>query len=54
MAVYWMILFIWYFEMKNFGNGNQISKPLELETGEGNGTLLQYSCLENPMAGGAW
>ena len=22
--------------------------------GEGNGTLLQYSCLENPMAGGAW
>ena len=24
------------------------------ETGEGNGTLLQYSCLENPMAGGAW
>ena len=23
-------------------------------TGEGNGTLLQYSCLENPMNGGAW
>ena len=22
-------------------------------TGEGNGTLLQYSCLENPMDGGA-
>ena len=22
--------------------------------GEGNGTLLQYSCLENPMEGGAW
>ena len=22
--------------------------------GEGNGTLLQYSCLENPMGGGAW
>ena len=22
--------------------------------GEGNGTLLQYSCLENPMDGGAW
>ena len=21
---------------------------------EGNGTLLQYSCLENPMSGGAW
>ena len=22
--------------------------------GEGSGTLLQYSCLENPMDGGAW
>ena len=22
--------------------------------GEGNGNPLQYSCLENPMAGGAW
>ena len=22
--------------------------------GEGNGTALQYSCLENPMGGGAW
>ena len=22
--------------------------------GEGNGTLLQYSCLENPMDRGAW
>ena len=26
----------------------------DLNTGEGNGTLLQYSCLENPMDGGAW
>ena len=24
------------------------------ERGEGNGTALQYSCLENPMDGGAW
>ena len=24
------------------------------ETGEGNGNLLQYSCLENSMDGGAW
>ena len=23
-------------------------------SGEGSGTPLQYSCLENPMAGGAW
>ena len=25
-----------------------------LISGEGNGTPLQYSCLENPMDGGAW
>ena len=25
-----------------------------LSLGEGSGTLLQYSCLENPMDGGAW
>ena len=25
-----------------------------MSTGEGDGTLLQYSCLENPMDGGAW
>ena len=31
--------------------------PLSLhivEGREGNGTPLQYSCLENPMDGGAW
>ena len=26
----------------------------ERTPGEGNGTPLQYSCLENPMDGGAW
>ena len=28
--------------------------PTSLPTGEGNGKPLQYSCLENPMDGGAW
>ena len=27
---------------------------ISLHFGEGNGTPLQYSCLENPMDGGAW
>ena len=27
---------------------------LTSKVGEGNGTPLQYSCLENPMDGGAW
>ena len=25
-----------------------------IKIGEGSGTPLQYSCLENPMDGGAW
>ena len=29
-------------------------KWVQLSVGEGNGTPLQYSCLENPMDGGAW
>ena len=31
---------------------NRVQMPSTL--GEGNGTPLQYSCLENPMDGGAW
>ena len=27
---------------------------LSTDDGEGDGTPLQYSCLENPMDGGAW
>ena len=29
-------------------------KAVYQSSGEGNGTPLQYSCLENPMDGGAW
>ena len=31
-----------------------ITLGLCISFGEGNGTPLQYSCLENPMDGGAW
>ena len=31
-----------------------MDKFSQLEMVEGNGTLLQYSWLENPMDGGAW
>ena len=35
--------------------GLQIRKhEIKLFAGEGNGTPLQYSCLESPMDGGAW
>ena len=29
-------------------------EAMAMAVGEGNGTPLQYSCLENPMDGGAW
>ena len=39
---------VWYFQLlKNFPQFSVIH-------GEGNGILLQYSCLESPMDGGAW
>ena len=31
-----------------------VSRCMLLSDGEGDGTPLQYSCLENPMDGGAW
>ena len=34
-----------------FKNQTSLLKKID---GEGNGTPLQYSCLENPMDGGAW
>ena len=35
-------------------SGSSVHGILWARIGEGNGTLLQYSCLENPMDGGAW
>ena len=32
----------------------KLIQPLCRTVGEGNGTPLQYSCLENPIDGGAW
>ena len=37
----------------NAGNLGSIPES-ERSPGEGNGNPLQYSCLENPMDGGAW
>ena len=38
-----------------YNAGDPGSSPgLGSSPGEGNGTPLQYSCLENPMDGGAW
>ena len=37
----------------NAGDPNSIPRSGR-SSGEGNGNPLQYSCLENPMDGGAW
>ena len=36
------------------GRGKKHLEMNRIKFGEGNGTPLQYSCLENPMDGGAW
>ena len=41
-----------YRENSNFSSKS--IKYIYIIYGEGNGTPLQYSCLENPMDGGAW
>ena len=33
---------------------NLFCYQVEISVGEGNGTPLQYSCLQNPRDGGAW
>ena len=36
------------------GLQSSLSVHSQTPSGEGNGNPLQYSCLENPMDGGAW
>ena len=50
------ILFVNIFLFLNISLGRSLISSVTCSTfyGEGNGTPLQYSCLENPMDGGAW
>ena len=53
-------------QVQGFPGGSEVKNPpanagdtssipdLERSTGEGHGNPLQYSCLGNPMDGGAW
>ena len=41
-------------DFHTMGLPTSCNKVLQNRYGEGNGTPLQYSCLENPMDGGAW
>ena len=58
MAIRFSIL-AWRIPWTEKPGGRQSTGCKELDTiewltGEGNGNPLQYSCLENPMDGGAW
>ena len=44
---------MYYFQNKT-KNKDPYLVPTAEFCGEGNGNPLQYSCLENPMDGGAW
>ena len=53
------VIFLCEKQARNYSLGIQIMQFLALQAlgqkiGEGNGAPLQYSCLENPMDGGAW
>ena len=50
---------MWHINKMEYYSAIKIMKlyhllQLVIITGEGNGTPLQYSCLANPMDGGAW
>ena len=58
----WALGIQWRQDRWDFHTGRAYSLLIEAmnnyrdytDIGEGNGTPLQYSCLENPMDGGAW
>ena len=64
MIIYYFICV--YIHIQGFPGGSEVKASawnagypdsipeLGRSPGEGNGNPLQYSCLENPMEGGAW
>ena len=51
---HWDLLGQWFSNLTTCWGQLQSFKHSHVLLGEGNGTPLQYSCLENPMDGGAW
>ena len=54
--LWWIHVDIWQnqYNIVKLKNKIKLKKKKEKLSGEGDGTPLQYSCLENPMDGGAW
>ena len=58
-AVYCLPVYLTYMQSTSWETLGRMKHKLESRllgeiSREGNGTPLQYSCLENPMDGGAW
>ena len=49
-----VFLYLVAHNLSHFSGMQSFLVPCSFFVGEGNGTPLQYSCLENPMDGGAW
>ena len=52
--IYILLSQIWLFLLVTYFIHSPFVFPLNVYSREGNGTSLQYSCLENPMDRGAW
>ena len=50
---HWVTFLMWFY-CTCICKKSSLGTELELFSREGNGTPLQYSCLENPVGGGAW
>ena len=53
-TTFFKFLYIWIFFQNSILVRNSKNEGGYIEVGEGNGTPLQHSCLENPMDRGAW
>ena len=58
MDILWCLCVVEKMELRLRDNFNLLARTftigVDLRIGEGNGTPLQYPCLENPMDRGAW
>jgi len=52
--IFCFLHFVYYFADKGVLVKAMVFPVVMYGCGEGNGNPLQYSCLENPMGGGAW
>ena len=50
----YIIQFVWIALVYTYSSGILLIAPTSITVGEGDGTPLRYSCLENPRDGGSW